>query len=201
MLDKGPLFACANSDDTEKDSPNPILVRVKEGDVGAFQLLLRAQESRVLRSALRLLGSLEDAQDAAQETFLRLYKYRHRIDVDRDIAPFIYRMTVNVCRDLARKTRKTDTVSIEALEMDFESPGRSAEECVVIDEQRAVLLEGLKTLSGKEREALVLREIEGLDTCEVAAILGSTQTTVRSQISRGLVKLRRFQKERLENET
>src|SRR6516162_7424428 len=77
--------------------------RAIAGDRAAFEQLMSQHERRVLATAYRLLGSLEDAQDAAQEVFLRLFKYLHRFDAKRDVLPWLYRMTVNVCHDFRRK--------------------------------------------------------------------------------------------------
>ena len=67
----------------------------------AFDRILLAHERLVLRTALRLLGRLEDAEDASQEVFLRLHRALRRLDEERDLKPWLYRVTVNVCRDIA----------------------------------------------------------------------------------------------------
>jgi RNA polymerase sigma-70 factor, ECF subfamily len=152
----------------------------------AFEALMRSQERRVLRTALRILGRWEDAQDAAQEVFLRLYRFLDRIDASREIEPWLYRMTVNVCFDQLRKRRP-----VVAIDFDPPSPARQFEDVAAADRRRG-LEAALLRLSDKERAAIVLRDIEGLETSEVAEILGSSESTVRSQISVARVKLRRL---------
>ncbi len=160
----------------------------REAELDAFERLMGRHQRQVLTTALRLLGRLEDAQDAAQEVFLRLYRFRHRLDVDRDPAPWLYRMTVNVCHDLRRKRAEL------VLEDSGDFAGEAPDPAAALDRQRqlARIREGLKRLPEKERAAVVLRDIEGLSTAEVAKILGSSETTVRSEISRARLKLRRF---------
>jgi len=80
-----------------------LLRDAKAGDRAAFEQVVLRHERRVLLTALRLLGRWEDAQDAAQEVFVRLHRYLARFDETLELAPWLYRMTVNVCRDIGRK--------------------------------------------------------------------------------------------------
>lgn len=171
------------------------LERAVAGDRPAFDELILSYQGRVLMTAWRLLGSREDAQDATQEVFLRLYRHLKRLDTKRPLLPWLYRMTVNACHDLYRKRRRTDALPIEDLESAAPSSDPAGE--IRRTEQRKIIAAALRTLTEKEREAVVLRDIEGLSTAEVAEALGSTESTVRSQISMARVKIRKFV-ERLE---
>src|SRR5215831_11798296 len=77
--------------------------RALDGDSEAFECIILRYERRVVSLATKLLGRTEDAQDAAQEVFLRVYKYLHRLDLQKPIEPWLMRMTVNVSRDIGRK--------------------------------------------------------------------------------------------------
>src|SRR5215468_8391576 len=79
-----------------------IVERTLGGDSTAFEQIIIRYERRVLTFALKLLGATDDAQDAAQEVFLRAFKYLHRLDVRRPIEPWLMQMTVNVCRNIGR---------------------------------------------------------------------------------------------------
>src|SRR5438552_11705537 len=92
-----------------------VLQRAIAGDVSAFEQIMVRFERRVLTLAWRLLGSMEDAQDASQEVFLRAFRFLHRFDTRRSLEPWLVRMTVNVCRDLGRKRKPSVTVDIETL--------------------------------------------------------------------------------------
>jgi RNA polymerase sigma-70 factor (ECF subfamily) len=148
----------------------------------------------VLRTALRLLGRMDQAQDAAQDAFLRLHRHLGRLDESRELGPWLYRVVVNVCRDAARRGRGARLVGLEdAAALASPSEGaRVREEAVTRDEQRRLVQAALLTLPPREREAIVLRDIEGLDTEEVARILGSSAGTVRSQVSTARVKIKRY---------
>ncbi len=167
-----------------------LLERAKTGDLEAFDQLMRAHEKQVLGTALRLLGNLEDAQDAAQETFLRLYKSLNRLPDIQEIKPWLYRVTVNVCNDMHRARRRRGWEPLTGVEP---VTSQLDPELAWAHQERGRLVEmALKTLPEKERAAVVLRDMQGLSTREVAGILGSSEVTVRSQISVARGKLKKF---------
>ena len=169
-----------------------LLGRAKSGDDAAFADIVVRYERQLFRTAVRLLGHREDAQDAVQEVFLRLYRYLDRFDESRELEPWLYRITVNVCRTIGKKRKKTVVVELDKAPAEAVASAARGEAAVELDEQRQIVVEGLKRLAEKERAALVLRDIEGLSTREVACILGSSETTVRTQISRARVKMKRY---------
>jgi len=159
---------------------------VKEDRLEAFQRLMLLHERMVLRTALRMLGRLEDAQDASQEVFMRFYRHFDSIREDLGVPAWLYRTTMNICFDLLRKRKPVESI-------EWEPPVRATQQDdLERDERRRLLAAALQHLPEKERAAVILREIEGLDTRQVAAILGSTEQTVRSQVSVGKSRLRRL---------
>jgi len=167
-----------------------LLERAIAGDVSAFEQIIVRHERRVFTLAWRLLGSFEDAQDAAQEVFFRAFRYLHRFDKARPFEPWLVRMTVNVCRDLARKRVRPANVLAEAAADALLAPSNPHAD-LDSEEQREILRRALQQLPEKERSAVVLRDIEGFSTAEVAEILGSSEATVRSQISSARLKIRK----------
>lgn len=154
-----------------------------------FERLMRVNERMVLGVAYRLLGRMEEAQDAAQEVFLRLFQKQGQIR--GDAKPWLYRVTVNVCNDWHR--RRPPVAEPDANAAD---PSADALTAITLAERKRLLAEGLKTLGERERAAIVLRDIEGLSTQEVAKILGIEEVTVRSQISVARVKLAKYVRKR-----
>lgn len=150
-----------------------------------FERLMRLHERMVVGVAYRLLGRMEDAQDAAQEVFLKLFQ-RHD-QIEGDAKPWLYRVTVNVCNDWYRRR-----VVVSAPDENAADPSANALATITFAERKRLLKEGLKTLGERERQAIVLRDIEGLSTQEVAKILGVEEVTVRSQISVARVKLAKY---------
>jgi RNA polymerase sigma-70 factor, ECF subfamily len=174
------------------DGPEAIaglLEAARSGDLTAFEILMRRHERLVLVTALRLLGKMEDAQDASQEVFLRLYRNLNKVEAHQNIAGWLYRVTVNVCHDVRR--RRPDETSVEEA-AELVSKGADPQQTATETERRRVLEMSLRLLSDKERAAVVLRDLEGLSTEEVARILGTSQATVRSQIFKARIKIRDF---------
>jgi RNA polymerase sigma-70 factor (ECF subfamily) len=165
---------------------------VLSGDTSSFEHIITRYERRVMNIAMRILGCHDDAHDAAQEVFLRVFKYLHRLDLEKPIEPWLMRMTVNVCRDLGRKKRQHQSTSLEQTpsESITNSPTDDPYTGLAEEQQRQMLWKALACLSENERVAIVLRDVEGLSTAEVAAILESPEVTVRSRISRGRLKLK-----------
>lgn len=165
-----------------------VFERAQAGDLDAFDALMRLHERQVLGVALRLLGRPEDAQDAAQEVFLRLFRYMRKLQTPQAVGPWLYRVTVNVCNDAWQKRRpESDMGTLEL------ASGAPDPEAIFQHTERMRAVErGMKKLGEKERAALVLREVEGLSTREVAEILGSSEISVRTQISTARMKLRDF---------
>lgn len=172
----------------------------RAGDEAAFTALVEAHRERVFRTAYRLLGNAEDARDAAQLVFLRLHRNLARIHRDGSVEAWLYKVTINIARDAQRRAARRESLrklwgARSESAQTAEGPKRIAE-----SESRERLHALLRGLPPREREAIVLRDIEGLTTAEVAQALGTTENTVRSQISRGRLHLRKLHEERFPNE-
>jgi RNA polymerase sigma-70 factor (ECF subfamily) len=165
------------------------MTQAKAGDAAAFERILEAHAPLVLRTAQRLLLNEADAADAAQEVFVRLHKSLAKFDAGREFLPWLYRMTVNICHDLRRRRK----ISLEIADLpEPAASGATPEELMNLEERRSLLYEALAVLSDRERDAIVLRDLEGLTTAQTAAALGTAESTIRSQISMGRVKLRDY---------
>jgi RNA polymerase sigma-70 factor (ECF subfamily) len=170
-----------------------LIEAAKAGDLAAFETLMRQHERLVLVTAYRMLGSLPDAQDVSQEVFLKLYRNLGKLEVVQhgsgSLAGWLYRVTANACHDVRRR-------KLPAAPMEFagnlRAGGADPQQAAGEAERRRVLEMSLRLLPEKERAALVLRDLEGLSTEEVARTLGSSAATVRSQISKARVKVRNF---------
>ena len=182
--------ARVSRDAVDGASPLSALVeRAREGDGRAFDRLMIETQERVLGVAWRLLGTREDARDAAQEVYLRVFRHLGRFRPEHDFQGWLYRITVNVCRDAVRRRRRTPVA--HGPDVDPSEPA-AAEEALLGAERWHLLLEALASLPAKERAALVLRDLEGLTSEQVARVLGSRPATVRGQIASARVKIRRF---------
>jgi RNA polymerase sigma-70 factor, ECF subfamily len=167
-----------------------LIRNAKAGDAAAFERIVILHECVVLRVAQRILLNSEDAKDAAQEVFIRLHRTLNRFDEEKDLGPWLYRLTVNTCRDFLRRSRKGDVALDDVYDASNERP--NPEESAVVAQQYRMVLDALRRLSPREREVVVLRDLEGRPTEEVAVILGSSETTVRSQLSTGRMKMKAY---------
>ena len=185
----------SRNDDERTSELAVLLTRAASGDAAAFEQIVIRHERRVLTLSWRLLGAMEDAQDAAQEVFLRTFKYLHRFDTQKPFEPWLVRMTVNVCRDLGKARQLRGAVMVE--QGDYfdranpQDPGNDPHAELQFEQQRQMLYRALDELPSKERTAFVLRDIEGMTTAETAEALGSSEATVRSQISSARLKIRK----------
>ena len=174
-------------DDPEKRSG--LLDAARSGDLLAFERLMRQYERLVLVTALRLSGNLADAQDVSQEVFLKLYRHLGKMTSEDAVAGWLYRVTVNACHDLHRRYGREDSLEDAGQLASSEADPHQA---LAESERGRVLQLSLRLLPEKERAALVLRDLEGLSTEEVARALGSSEATVRSQVSKARVKVKGF---------
>lgn len=182
---------------TAVSSVASMIERAKAGDPAAFEEMIDCYQRKVISTSWRMLGNKEDARDAAQEVFLRVYKYLGGFRVDQDFAGWLYRIIINVCRDQVRRRGRPDQfISFEAEHelgnFDAHASNEDIEGAAIRSQQQAMIVQALDTLTKKERAAIVLRDMEGLTTEEVARVLGSTQTTVRSHISSARAKIKKF---------
>jgi RNA polymerase sigma-70 factor, ECF subfamily len=171
------------------DERRQTIAAARAGDLAAFELLMRQHERLVLAVALRMTGNLEDAQDISQEVFLRLYKNLAKVQATDALQAWLYRVTINACHDLRRRKPVLAPVEMAA---QLAAQGADAQTILAQAERRRVLELSLGILPEKERAALVLRDLEGLSTGEVARVLGSSEATVRSQVSKARAKVHDF---------
>jgi RNA polymerase sigma-70 factor (ECF subfamily) len=182
--------------------PDPLASFVelaRAGDREAFEQVMVCTQHRVAATAWRFLGNREDARDATQEVFLRAYKYLRGFKTGHDFHGWLYRITVNVCRDMMRERASKAAREVDIAELTAEAeasrgraPAHDAEGQALAAQQRAIVRRALATLPLKERAAVVLRDLEGLPTEEVARLLKSRPATVRSQISTARTKIKIF---------
>ena len=174
-----------------------LVTRACAGDAIAFERIMLATEQRVVSIAWRMLGNRDDARDAAQEVYLRVFKHLGRFRAGEDFRGWLYRITINVCHDFARKRRVSGVTHFEEIEPGQEraalpTGGEDPETLALHAQQLALVRRALQTLPVKERAALVLRDLEGFSTEEVARALGSRPVTVRTQVSSARAKIKTY---------
>jgi RNA polymerase sigma-70 factor (ECF subfamily) len=177
-------LAVAESAKTRPSEWEEDLAEARAGSRDAFDRLILRFESRVMKTALFLLRNVSDAEDAAQETYVRIFRNLHRCRTPEKIDRWIYRITVNACRDVQRRRR------IWAPLLAVKSAIRPPDP-VFKREFGGRFVQALARLSLNERAAFVLGELEELETSEVAHILRCAPVTVRGYLHEARKKLRR----------
>lgn len=177
------------------------LIRAAQrGDQGAFEELVRAHDSSVLRLAVNLLGSQEDARDVYQEAFMRVYRNLHTFRFDCSFHTWLYRIVTNICLDQLRKrkVRKEEPSVVETAEgpldrMDgFEQEGAESDpERTLWNRQLKTRIEqGLGDLTARERMVFELRHYQGLRLRNIGEILGTTEEAAKNCLFRATQKMR-----------
>jgi RNA polymerase sigma-70 factor, ECF subfamily len=191
------MIAVRNVNEESRDPECPdaheLVGRAARGDEDAFEILIRRYQQLVHGTVLRLLQDREDARDAAQEVFLKLHRQLSRLKPDRSVGAWLYRVSVNAARDLARKRRRREIhVGLDfAAELPSSAWREDPDRQMASSESGRLLQAAMTTLPEMERFAVLLRDVEGLDTDEIAGVLGVTAGTVRSHLSLGRLRLRK----------
>ena len=166
-----------------------LVAAAQDGDVRALEKLLLRHESKVLR-LLRFLGiPPRDREDVAQEIFLRVFRHLAGIDRRKPFAAWLYRVTVNAAQDYRKDSGRSARVEQPMGEgFDAADDARGPEDLAGDNGLRRRLERALQGLSERERAVFILKEIEGLETREIAAAQGLTRITVRRHL--GLARTR-----------
>lgn len=170
-----------------------LVERHRCGDLQAFDEVYDRFGSMVFSLALRLSGNREEAADLTQEIFLRIYRHLGSFAGRSTLKTWIFRIALNHCRErLSRHSVITAPLDEEGSvgEAWLADPARGPEELALAADERRRVASLLAHLPEAFREAVVLRDLEGLSYDEIAEVLAVRVGTVRSRIARGREQLR-----------
>ncbi len=177
------------------------LERLRAGEWEAFEQLIAWFQADVYGLLYRLLGDREEARDATQETFLKVYRHIGRFRGECELKTWIYRIAINQAANRHRWWRRNGDrlISMEVLKENAEvsggerlvDPRADPEQQAIAREEERLLMEALGRVKPVFRTALLLRDVEGLSYEEIAATLQVSVGTVKSRIARGREGLRR----------
>jgi len=179
---------------------DPALVRAcQKGEAGALDALIRATYADVYALCRRMLADPDEAADATQEVFVRVMRSVVGFRGDSTFGTWLHRVTVNVCLTALRKRSKARAAGMVAGGTPFALPGDDAllassdtapEDAAETADLLARSEAALAQLPEDARAVVVLRDIEGLSTKEVAELLGVTETVVKVRLHRAHARLR-----------
>lgn len=163
-----------------------LAARFQAGDLDALRCVVEEYQSKICRLGMRLLGNVQEAQDLAQDTFLRAYEKRSQYHPDRPLEPWLLKIALNLGRMRLRRRRE--------IPMEEEKHGQSVaagqEDRVLLTEQQIHVQRALVQVAPKFRAALALRFEADLSLQEIASVLNISLGTVKSRLSRGLVSFK-----------
>ena len=170
-----------------------LVAQARKGDREAFSELVRRYYERVYGTIYSLVGDRDDADDLAQEAFLKAYRSLSNFRGQSQFYTWVYRIGVNCCLDWMKSRNRRKDVSLErepwGLDGVFRHP-QASDTGVLRKELQAILEQAMETLPVEYRATLVLREIDGLAYDEIAYALGCSVGTVKSRLFRSRAQLR-----------
>ena len=173
---------------------------VQRGDQDAFEQLVRAYDHSVLRLAINLLRSPEDAQDVYQEAFLRVYKNIHTFRFDCSFHTWLYRIVTNICLDHLRKkkVRKEEATVVETADGPMDRMDSFEENSAQADPERSLvnrrlsqrIESALGELTPRERMVFELRHYQGMRLRAIGEALGTSEEAAKNCLFRATQKMR-----------
>jgi RNA polymerase sigma-70 factor, ECF subfamily len=167
-----------------------VVAAVQRGDHDAFSILVDRYQDRLYTTALRLLGSPNDAADVVQDTFIRAFTHINEIR-GATIRAWLYKVTTNCVRDVQRRNMRKATVSIDVEDnvIDLPDPSLGPEHSALSREEASAIGAAIAELPSEFAEVVIMRDINDLSYDEISHALSCPVGTVKSRLSRGRAQL------------
>jgi len=177
-------------------SDKDVLFDLVDKDVDAFNIIVDRYKNRLLNFVYRFVKDFDVAEDIVQETFLRVFRKRHNYKAIANFSTWIFTIAGNLAKSELRRRKRWKFLSIDAEnneEKKFELPDNGmkpdrAASVKILDEN---IQDAIDSLQSKYKEALILRDIEGISYQRIAEILSVPVGTVKSRVNRARIKLQR----------
>lgn len=187
--------ADASGDDPDRDLR--LMARVREGDEDAFQELVEAHQQRVVATCARMLGDDTEAEDVAQQVFIRIWKNASRWEPTAKFTTWLYTILRNLVFNECRRRSRHPAHSLEAAQDDpdipqqFEDEGVKPADVRMLDlEMQEAVAKAIEELPEVQRMAIILRRYQDVSYEEIAAVLELTVPAVKSVLFRARTELR-----------
>lgn len=168
-----------------------LMARGAAGDEDAFRRLVERWERPVFAFLERMVGSREEAQDLAQDTFLKVYQNAGRYRAKGQFKSWLFRIAGNAARSRLRRRKILRWLSLDPAEHDVPSPREGTDVALEREETRASVREALLRLPDRQRQALSLRQYEELSYQEIAVAMDTSVSAVEALLHRAMQTLRR----------
>lgn len=176
-----------------------LIAQARAGDPNAFERLVRDNQDRVYSLCLRMAGDRHEAEDLAQEVFLKAWQGLASFQGESKFSTWLFRLTANLCIDAQRKRERRRSVepavSLDDPDSSWREPSdprQDPQRQLERTERSRALDRALTRLSDDQRQIVVLRELAGLSYQEISQRLGLDLGTVKSRLARGRLALRKI---------
>lgn len=171
------------------------MTRVKTGDMAAFEQLIEAHKTRVIGTVAKMLGDELDAEDIAQQVFIRVWNSAHRYEPTAKFTTWLFKITRNLVFNELRRRRRRRSVPLESEEEEhgFQTPDlttQSPDRSVLDEELQGAIQRAIDSLPEVQRMAIILRRYEDLSYEEIGAVLKLSIPAVKSVLFRARTELR-----------
>ncbi len=189
LADKPPGSSLRSGEDRD------LAIKAREGDLAAFETLVRKHHHRIYYLSYRLIGNSEDARDISQEVFIRLHKFINKYNPHRSLLSWLLKVATNLSIDFRRSRQRRYCLrqkyaSRPDNEHNSSSFTKSADQILANKELNEIVNSLLNYLTEKERAVFILRDLEDFSSEEVVTILGCASGTVRCHLHRARTKIR-----------
>ncbi len=177
---------------------NELIKMCKRGSRHAFNMLFEKYQTQVVNIAYGMLSDKEDAYDAAQEVFIKVYRNMDSFKEQSSFTTWLYRITANVCADILRKRQKHLNVTSlsqseeDNRELDIRDETLTPEESYELTERQSAVRNAIASLKEEYRTVITLCDIEGMSYEDIALVLNIPPGTVKSRISRARNSLKKI---------
>jgi RNA polymerase sigma factor (sigma-70 family) len=167
-----------------------LVERAKDGDKAAYEKLVRGHQAVAFRTAYLITGDASEAEDAAQEAFVKAYRALGRFRSGAPFRPWLLAVVANEAKNRRRAAARRASLALRAAREGAPGDTSSPEAAAVTAERRAELLAAMGALREDDRLVIGFRYFLGLSEAETAAALGCARGTVKSRLSRAIGRLR-----------
>lgn len=169
-----------------------LVARAQQGDLDGFAELVRRYQEPVIHFCTRMVGSVQDAEEVAQDSFIRVYRHLDRLKPQAKFSTFLFGVARNLALNAVRDGRRRRSLQTDAFDTAGSVPDhrQRPDNAARLREVATAIERALRALSPEHREVLLLREMNGMDYETIAEITRCRIGTVKSRIARAREQLR-----------
>ena len=162
-----------------------LIEKTLSGDDYAFSLLVKVWREKLYRFAYRYMHNADDAHDVVQQTFIKVHRNLESLDNPERFSPWIYKITLNLCRDELRRKTRSSQIFVSEDSTDIHAPefvSQTTHSQNHAFERQEIIDRALRYLSDEQKTVLLMKEFQGLKFREIAEVLDISENTAKSRL-------------------